>query len=265
MPFSDFTVGVMDNEGGFGLVGGNEALAVRHDSLSSPLTLQGTYCRLLMASGTNTQEKKYQWTFDNTQQPNFSQITDDKAVEMTLWVRRIGGANNCTVGLGFKTGEVVGNQSPRGYLLSVGEGPNFATTDENALHLRSIDGGGSIRYDSGDVVVIPEDTWVQLKMEVRPIRQGSVFVGDEVKVYRNTNEATPSWELLVTQRFYRFVDRGFMPWWGDVDYDTTQFPSAGFHIYTVGGDSTDRNENNGIHNKRAYVSTFTMKVETAFP
>jgi hypothetical protein len=138
-------------------------------------------------------------------------------------------------------------------------------TDENAVELSSVNGGGTENYASGDLVVIPEDTWVELRMDVLPIRVGTTFVGDEIRVYRNTNEASPSWELLLTKRFYRHVDTGFRPWWGDPDYDTTQFESAGWHAAINGGDSTERGNNDNLQNNYIFVSTFQMMVEAAFP
>jgi hypothetical protein len=185
-----------------------------------------------------------------------------------MWIRRVGGANNCCGGIGFKTGEGPQNDDPRGYLFSLGEGDFFPLTDNNALHLRSVDGGGSQRYNSGDLTVITEDTWVQLRMDVRPVRDaGGSVLGDEVKCYTNANELSPSWVLEDDQYWEDAVNNppgslAFMPWWNTPGFDATQFPSAGWHVFQSNADGSGEQDNQ--QNNRIYTTDLEIQVSSAF-
>jgi hypothetical protein len=265
MAFSDYIVGTMRDTSGNSWVGGDDGTEQLHSSLSNPLTLHGTYCRLFQYDGTNTQDCKKQYTLDGAQHPNLRDIPDTRAVSVRMWVRRVGVANGCSVGIGVKTSEVVSNQFPRGYLVTVGEGSNFTATNENALNFRSVDGLGGASYNSGDLIVVPEDTWIQIRLDVTPVLNGAIVDRDLVEVYTNTNEATPSWTLQHSITFIDGVDAGFRPWANTLGYDVTQFEGVGFHVWMEGNDSTDRAANDNLNIRRAYVDGFEAIVKNRVP
>jgi hypothetical protein len=136
--------------------------------------------------------------------PDFFQYPDTAAISVRAWIRSATNNNEkCAVGIHVKGG-LGGSSSSNNYHsgLCMGMGGRTggnANSDNGFLGfaVNGTNGGtlGSPLYT--DLVNIGVSTWVQVRIDVIPTKNGPTVDRDTVRAYYNSGtEATPVWTLL---------------------------------------------------------------------
>ena len=232
MAYSDLDLySVNDANGGAGgarLLGGADANARTHASLTNPLAGEGTYCReFTYDTGSDQNRYAVKAAYDGG---SLVEIPDTKAVSVRAWVRlNTNNINSNCVGVGVKMdlsqsfgapglGLTSYNQPPYGYLLHIG---NINTSnngyDSINLYLYNRKVGASVGQKfvkmttDANVSTIPTisvDTWYKIRMDVVPVGP----VEDRIDVYTGTGATGSETWTLHHQETVVNSDAHYIPW-----------------------------------------------------
>jgi len=246
MSFTDWDLIFGETTGNW--VNGDSGQQAVHSTLSSPLTLQGLDARDFLFLGASSARGTV-FCPDSAMYPEFSNVPDTKAIQVTAWVRREqpgGGVAN--VGIGCKCGSWTpgSNSPPPGYFLILGgDSGNFGAPDKINLAFTNSSFSTSELYSD----IRPggaQSVWYQIRMEVSPVLNGATVDRDVVRAYVNDGtEATPVWTLMREETVLS-TDPAWIPW----NHGTNN--RVGWFARCTRG---------GVGSPRVYIDSFEAKLK----